>query len=216
MRSYEIRVKLLYKILSKVYDLMDFFLFPNDRSNPRKGMAEQLPNGHIKILDVCCGTGNSSIAIGCKNSNNTIVGIDLSKDMLKIGVNKILKQNLTNISFKEMNAANMDFEDNCFDVVTISLALHEMPQDIISPILAEIERVLKTDGRFYIIEWEKPKNFISKLLFYVFPTLFEPKGFESFLKIDWGKLLHCYGLELENIQHYNFTNLIISKKQASD
>jgi len=210
MKSHDEKVKIIYKVLSKVYDLMDLILFSNNMSNPRKALAAQLPNVHIKILDVCCGTGNSSIAIGCKNSNNSVVGIDLSKDMLKIANKKTLKHKFSNITFREMNAMYMDFQDGSFDVVTISLALHEMPQDVINPVLAEIKRVLKAGGKFYIIDWGKPKHFISSILFSVFPTLFEPKGFNQFLNISWDKLLLQYGLELENIEDYNFTKLIIA------
>jgi demethylmenaquinone methyltransferase / 2-methoxy-6-polyprenyl-1,4-benzoquinol methylase len=212
MKSYDENVKIIYKIMYKVYDLMDLILFSNKKSNPRKGLADHLPNVHIKILDVCCGTGNSSIAIGCKNSNNSIVGIDLSNDMLKIATKKTLKHKFTNITFREMNAINMDFQDESFDVVTISLALHEMPQDVINPALTEIKRVLKAGGKFYIIDWEKPKHFISSILFSVFPTLFEPKGFKQFLKINWSELLIQYGLELESVEDYNFTKLIIAKR----
>lgn len=211
MKSYEDKVKALYMILSKVYDLMDLILFSNNKSNPRKGLASKLPNEQINILDVCCGTGNSSIAIGCKNSNNSIIGIDLSKNMLNIANQKKLKHKYKNISFKEMNATNMDFQDEYFDVVTISLALHEMPQKIIKPVLAEIKRVLKVGGKFYIIDWGRPKRPISSLLFSVFPTLAEPKGFKEFLNIDWSKLLLQYGLELEMIEDYNFTKLIIAR-----
>lgn len=212
MKSYNEKVKMIYKMLSRVYDLMDIILFSNKKSNPRKGLSDQLPNEYINILDVCCGTGNSSIAIGSKNSNNTIVGIDLSKDMLKVARKKILKHNFSNISFKEMNAVNMEFADEYFDVVTISLALHEMPQEVISPILSEISRVLKVGGKFYIIDWEKPKDFFSSILFSIFPALFEPKVFKQFLNINWINLLHQYNLELEDIKIYNFTKLITAKK----
>jgi len=59
---------------------MDFIVFPDEKANPRKGLANQLPNEQIRVLDVCCGTGNSAIAIGKKNINNTVIGIDLSSD----------------------------------------------------------------------------------------------------------------------------------------
>jgi len=127
MEKYEKRIKTLYRVLSKVYDLMDF---PDGKANPRKGLADQLPNEQIRVLDVCCGTGNSSIATGKKNSNNTVIGIDLSSDMLEVAKNKSIKNNLNNVSFKEMNAIKMDFSSGSFDVVTISLAFHEMPQEV--------------------------------------------------------------------------------------
>lgn len=53
MKNYEDRVKTLYKVLSKVYDLMDLIVFPDTKANPRKGLANKLPNEQIRVLDVC-------------------------------------------------------------------------------------------------------------------------------------------------------------------
>ena len=63
MENYENRVRALYKILSKAYDLMDLIIFSNEKSNPRKGLASKLPNDRLRVLVVCCGTGYCAIAI---------------------------------------------------------------------------------------------------------------------------------------------------------
>jgi ubiquinone/menaquinone biosynthesis C-methylase UbiE len=208
LRSHEENVKLLYGILSKGYDLMDVLLFPESRSNPRKGLASKLPDAPLEILDVCCGTGCSSIAMAGKNPGYSVTGIDITENMLKVARRKAKKANLSQLSFREMNAAKMDFPDKIFDIVTISLALHEMPESLMESILSEIGRVLKPDGRFYIIEWERPGGGIQKQLFGLIPVLFEPKGFKAFLKTNWEDLLKQYGLKYESSEHYTFTRLI--------
>lgn len=215
MKNYEDRVKTLYKALSKVYDLMDLIVFSNEKANPRKGLSNKLPNEQIRILDVCCGTGNSTIAIGKKNPNNTIIGIDLSNDMLQIAKNKTNKNKLNNLSFKEMNATRMDFSNSSFDVVTISLAFHEMPQELIDLILTEVSRVLKPNGKLYIIDWDRPKQPLASVLFSIFPTLFEPKVFKQFIKIDWKQLLGKFGFKYMDMEHYTFTKLIVAAKEEN-
>lgn len=214
MQNYETRAKILYKVISKVYDLMDLIIFPDAKSNPRKGLSNHLPNEQVRVLDVCCGTGNSSIAICKKNTNNTVIGIDMSRDMLKVAKNKAMKNNFNNISFKEMNATKIDFPSNSFDVVTISLAFHEMPQELIVSILTEISRVLKPDGKFYIIDWDKPERPIASALFAIFPVLFEPKVFKEYLKYDWKQLLEKFGLKYTDTERYMFTKLIAASKQG--
>ncbi len=214
MQNFETRAKILYKVLSKVYDLMDLIIFPDAKSNPRKGLSNHLPNEQIRVLDVCCGTGNSSIAICKKNTNNSVIGIDMSSDMLKVAKNKAIKNNLKNISFKEMNATKIDFPSNSFDIATISLAFHEMPQELIASILTEISRVLKQNGKLYIIDWDKPKHPIASALFSIFPTLFEPKVFNEYLKYDWNLLLGRFSLNYTNTERYTFTKLITALKEG--
>ncbi|MEN2776054.1 class I SAM-dependent methyltransferase [Acetivibrio clariflavus] len=198
-------MRTLYRVLSKIYGLMDLIVFPNKKANPRKGLANQIPDEQVRVLDVCCGTGNSTIAIGKKNINNTVIGIDLSRDMLKVARNKAIKNKITNTSFIEMNATKLDFPSCSFDFVTISLAFHEMPQELIDLILVEIGRVLKPKGKLYIIEWDWPKHPIAYVLFSIFPSLFEPKEFKQFLKIDWKQLLGEFGFKYLGMEHYTFT-----------
>lgn len=212
--NYEAKAKKIYKVLSKIYDLMDLVVFPYEKGNPRKALANKLPNEQIRVLDVCCGTGNSIIAIGKKNTNNTVIGIDLSSDMLNVARNKVTQNKLNNISFIEMNASRMDFPNDCFDVVTISLALHEMPQELIDSILTEISRVLKSGGRLYIIDWDRPEHPVSSALFSIFPTLFEPKVLRQFLRIDWKVFLGKFNFKYVDLEKYTFTKLIICEKKG--
>lgn len=207
MDSYNDKIKFQCKLLSKIYDLMDKMLFFKKDYNPRYNLAQLIPNSNISILDVCFGTGNTSIAIAKKNNKNRITGIDISKDMLRVGERKLKKLNLNNISTYNIDATKMNFKEK-FDIVTTSLSLHEMPSDMMTSVVSEMSRLLKDDGRLYIIEWNKPKSFLSSVPFMIFPYLFEPKGFGDFLTLDWGAYLSRHGLKVESIIKLGYTKLI--------
>lgn len=211
MSSFNEKIRFKYKILSKIYDLMDIVFFFKKEYNPRYNLAERIPNCDISVLDVCFGTGNTSIAIAKKNPKNRIIGIDLSQDMLTVSEKKIKKFKLDNISTFIMDATNISF-DKKFDVVTTSLSLHEMSSEVMSSVISEMSRLLKDDGKLYIIEWNKPKKFLSLVLFMIFPYLSEPRGFGDFLKLDWSNYLNNFNLKIESIETFGFTKLITSTK----
>ncbi len=210
MKDYREKEKLMYKFLSKIYDAMDVIIFPTRKCNPRLALGNRLSDGNLLILDVCCGTANTSIAIAKKNNNSKIVGIDLSPDMLKVARNKISRKKLTNIELMGMDATNIKINKQ-FDVVSISLSLHEMPHDVMDSVISQIASKLKPDGKLYIIDWSKPKHFLRKALFMFFPYFFEQLGqreFRCFLKIDWNSYLSKYGLKVESAEQFSFTSLI--------
>lgn len=214
MKDYRKKEKLMYKILAKVYDLMDVICFPKKSSNPRLALAKKLSNKDLNILDVCCGTANTSIAIAQKNATHKIIGIDMSPDMLTVARNKISRKNLSNIELMQMDATNIKIFKQ-FDVVTTSLSLHEMPKDVMNTVISEMNRLLTDNGRIYIIEWSKPEKLPGRIMFKLFPYLFEPKGFGDFLKIDWDRYLNDYGLTVESIKIYSNTKLLSIKKSLN-
>lgn len=212
MESYSEKVKFQYKMLARIYDLMDIIGFPVKKNNPRLALAKHIPNESLSVLDVCTGTGNSAISIASRNLNNEVTGIDLSEQMLTVADRKIKKNNLSNVKLLCMDATHIDLNKQ-FDIVTTSLSLHEMPKDIRDSVVSGMARVLRHNGRFYIIEWDKPKGFIGSIVFMFFPYQFEPKGFGDFLKINWEDYLKQYGLRIERIEKYTFTKLIIAIKE---
>lgn len=213
MKSYNDKVKFMYKILSKIYDLMYLICFPIKSRNPHLGLAKNIPNDSISVLDICCGTGNTLIAIASRNEKNKVRGIDLSVDMLKIAQNKLKRLEISNAHVQEMDATKLKMEDNTFEIITTSLSLHEMPEDIFYSVLSEMSRVTKKDGKVCIIEWDRPTNVFGAFLFGIFPFLLEPRGFREFLMLDWNKLLNNYGLTVIEIQKYTFSKLIIAIKE---
>lgn len=94
-----------------------------------------------KILDLCTGTGFVPLTAGKIFPDAKIFGIDQSQTMLDIAKNKADFNNIHNVEFIKEDASNLSFEDDTFDLVTVSNAPFYFDQII---------RVLKPSGHFLI------------------------------------------------------------------
>lgn len=211
MNDYENKIKLKFRLLAFWYDAFEMFI-SDKKSNPRRALAEKIPNTAVTILDVCAGTANSSIAVAEKNDKNRITGIDLSPDMISIANRKIKKLNLKNIDISRMNAINMEFKDNEFDIIMISFGLHEMNFIIMNNVLKEMHRVLKKNGLLYIVDFAKENKFMVKLLLWFYMKIFEPSHMKDFINYDWRSILRKIGLNATNVEKYRFSQLITAVK----
>ncbi|HOK41074.1 MAG TPA: methyltransferase domain-containing protein [bacterium] len=101
-----------------------------------------------KVLDIGIGTGLLSLKF-LKAKDCQITGIDNSKEMLKICKEKINELKLTDkIQLKQMDAHNLDFPDNSFDIVASTVSLHHIKDKL--PVIKKIYSILKQDGRFVL------------------------------------------------------------------
>ena len=115
---------------------------------------------HNSILDIATGTGDLALSLARLNSN-TIIGLDISKEMLSIGKQKVLSKNLNHrIKMQSGDSEDLNFKDESFDIVTISFGIRNFEN--IEKGLNEIKRVLKSKGTLVILETSVPKNIIVK------------------------------------------------------
>ncbi len=203
-------MQVFYKIISKGYDLLDVIYFRNFKKSPRKAVLDRIYENE-KILDVCTGTATNAITIAKEKTNAKIIGIDLSKDMLKVAQNKIRKNGLKNIRLLEMDATHLKFKSNCFDKILISLVLHEMNEELAAKMIKEANRVLKDSGEIIITEWEPSKQLFKRILFAPIHYL-EPKTYRKFIKMDLYSYFERYGLSIQDDIHCDYTRVIVLKK----
>lgn len=104
-----------------------------------------------RILDVGCGFGGTSRHLGKKFRNATVEGITLSPAQVKRGTELATEQGVTNVNFQVMNALNMDWPDNSFDLVWACESGEHMPDKKLY--VQEMTRVLKPGGRLVIATW---------------------------------------------------------------
>ena len=105
------------------------------------------PRNNISILDVCCGPGGQLNIY--RQSGARLFGIDKSPAMLEVARRKL--GDAAELSLQD--AAHTTFADETFDLVTISMAIHEMPTAMRSAVLTECKRVLKKEGRLLVIDF---------------------------------------------------------------
>ena len=99
-----------------------------------------------KILDVACGTGVITGMLS-QLSRETVIGIDLSSEMIKIAKEKYEGQK--DVSFIEGDFLSYPFEEESFDFVIIYNAYPHFLY--VESLKKTIYRVLKKDGRFAIL-----------------------------------------------------------------
>jgi ubiquinone/menaquinone biosynthesis C-methylase UbiE len=99
-------------------------------------------------LDVACGTGLSTTAL--LDIANNIYGTDISDEMLRLAINA------DKINYLKTPAENLPFENDFFDIITVSSGVHWFDID---KFLREANRVLKTNGWLVLYE----NYFISEM-----------------------------------------------------
>ncbi len=97
------------------------------------------------ILDVGCGTGNFIEVLKNVFSSAEMIGVDPNTESLLEARNRF-----QDVAFQEMTGEKLDFDDDSFDVASISMALHHLP-DILQT-LKEMQRIVKTGGWIIINE----------------------------------------------------------------
>lgn len=107
-------------------------------------------------LDVCCGTGDFSLALlkACRPGMK-LTGADLSEAMLSLA-----KKRLPGAAFVKAEAKKLPFPDASFDLVTISFATRNLNLDRprMLEALREFRRVLKPGGVFLNLETTRPPS----------------------------------------------------------
>lgn len=101
-----------------------------------------------RVLEIGCGTGK----LWEKNKEDIdetldITVSDFSKNMLKIAKQK-LKAIDRKFNFQEINAENIPYDDNTFDIVIAEHMIYLVPN--MEQALSEIKRVLVPGGVFYV------------------------------------------------------------------
>lgn len=146
-------------------------------------------NSDTKILDLCCGSGQTT-AFLVKFSQN-VTGLDASPLSLRRA-----KNNVPNATYVEAFAENMPLADNSFDVVHTSAALHEMQPEQLRKIIQEVYRVLKPGGVFTLVDFHAPTNPVFWPGISVFFWLFETETAWELLKTDLSGLLRETGFDV--------------------
>ncbi len=165
-------LKNYYSKIFKKYDLVNkLFTFGLDKKW-RNYVIHYAANPQFeKILDLCCGTGDIIIGIASKATNNpNLIGFDFSEQMLNIAKQKSKKKHIDQIEFICGEASKMPFDNNSFDLITISFGFRNLTYGTSQKgqHISEIHRVLKNTGQLVILESTKPPSLLARGLFNLF------------------------------------------------
>ncbi|MDH5382258.1 MAG: bifunctional demethylmenaquinone methyltransferase/2-methoxy-6-polyprenyl-1,4-benzoquinol methylase UbiE, partial [Cyclobacteriaceae bacterium] len=173
-KSKKEQVAHMFDNISGKYDFLNHFLSLGIDIRWRKKAIKFLKNDHPKqILDVATGTGDFAIET-LKLNPEKVVGVDISEGMLAVGREKIKKKGLENkIELLSGDSENLPFKDNTFDAVTVAFGVRNFENLELG--LAEINRVLKPNGKLVVLEFSKPTKFPFKQLYNFYFKFILPK-----------------------------------------
>lgn len=119
------------------------------------------------VLDVGCGTGEVALLAKARAKAGRIYGIDPAPEMIAVARSKAARKKLE-VDFRVGVIESLPFPDASLNVVTSSLMMHHLPDDLKRRGLAEVYRVLKPGGRLLIADFMQPSHSILNHLFIVF------------------------------------------------
>jgi demethylmenaquinone methyltransferase/2-methoxy-6-polyprenyl-1,4-benzoquinol methylase len=174
-QSKKTEVEDMFDNIAPKYDLLNHVLSMKIdvlwRNTLVKWMNKDAPK---LVLDVATGTGDLAIAVQ-KGTGADVVGLDLSQQMLNVGIDKIKKINLDQkISMQKGDAENLPFEDNKFDAVSVAFGVRNFEN--LEKGLAELRRVVKENSSVYILEFSKVEGFLAPFYMFYFKNILPQIG----------------------------------------
>ena len=169
------QVEDMFDNIAPKYDLLNHALSMKIDVLWRNKLVSMMKNDAPKeVLDVATGTGDLAITIQ-KGTKAKVVGLDLSQQMLNVGVDKIKKLKLDGeISMQKGDAENLPFEDNKFDAVSVSFGVRNFEN--LNKGLAELRRVVKENRSVYILEFSKVEGFLGPFYMFYFKNILPAIG----------------------------------------
>jgi demethylmenaquinone methyltransferase/2-methoxy-6-polyprenyl-1,4-benzoquinol methylase len=169
------QVEDMFDNIAPKYDLLNHVLSMKIDVLWRNKLVRWMKNDNPQeVLDVATGTGDLAIAIE-KGTGSKVVGLDLSQQMLNVGVIKIKKLKLDGkISMQKGDAENLPFEDNRFDAVSVAFGVRNFEN--LTKGLAELRRVVKDNKSVYILEFSKVEGFMGPLYMFYFKNILPAIG----------------------------------------
>jgi len=141
------------------------------------------------VLDVGCGTGEVTLLAKTSAREGKAYGIDPAPEMIAVARRKAARKRL-DVDFRVGVIEALPFPDSSIDVVTSSLMMHHLPEELKVRGLAEIYRVLKPGGGLLIADFMRPTGSFINHLFIAFTR---HQGLKSGIE-DLRRLLKDAGL----------------------
>lgn len=114
-KSKKEQVTTMFDNIAENYDLLNHSLSLGMDYLWRKKAIKMLSNKPKNILDIATGTGDFAVS-AAKYTQAKITGIDISQEMLNVGLRKISEKKLNNrISLQKADSENLPFKDKSWE-----------------------------------------------------------------------------------------------------
>ena len=153
------KVREMFVSIAPTYDQLNHVLSMNVDKLWRRHALREIVDGSVqRILDVACGTGDSTISIAKAVADGSeVIGVDISVGMMALVEGKAEKAGVGDrIKLQIADGESLPYEERAFDRVTCAFGIRNFEHK--EKGLAEFLRVLKSGGKAVILELSVPQN----------------------------------------------------------
>jgi demethylmenaquinone methyltransferase / 2-methoxy-6-polyprenyl-1,4-benzoquinol methylase len=170
-------VRQMFNSIAPRYDLLNHVLSCNidriwwDRTARR--FRHILAQPQASILDICCGTGDMTLALLRRRAANAapVVAADFSHAMLVRGAQKFRRKNAIAI---EADALHLPLADSSLNLITSAFGFRNLANYEAG--LREFHRALKAGGELGILDFSEPGGIVGKLYAFYFRRILPAIG----------------------------------------
>jgi len=168
----------LYRVYENLSSVYDFTFGPALHPGRVDAIRRMGIRPADRVLEVGVGTGiNASLY----PRDCSVTGIDLSTSMLEKARRRIAHKGVRNVRLMEMDATNLKFPDDTFDVVYAPYVISVVPDPV--AVAREMMRVCRRGGRVVILNHFRSRNRLGAWLEWLIAPVGKYLGFKSDLDL---------------------------------
>jgi phosphatidylethanolamine/phosphatidyl-N-methylethanolamine N-methyltransferase len=194
--------------LSRVYEKISTFYDFTFGPTLHPGRVDAIRRMGIKpgdrVLEVGVGTG---INAALYPRDCSVTGIDLSEPMLEKARARVARKGVRNVRLLQMDAANLKFPDDTFDVVYAPYVISVVPDPV--AVAREMRRVCRPGGRMVILNHFRSKSRVGAWLERIIAPGAKYLGFKS--DVDLPAFLvqaDLHPVSIEKVNHPRIWSLV--------
>jgi ubiquinone/menaquinone biosynthesis C-methylase UbiE len=149
-------------------------------------------------LDIATGTGHTALAIAPHVAS--VIGFDLTPEMLVQADKLRAARGIANVSFREGDVHALPFPDASFDLVTSRRAPHHFSN--IKAALSEMKRVLRPGGRLVIDDRSVPEDDFVDACMNELDWYHDESHVRQYRPSEWRTMLEEAGFVVESAELY--------------
>lgn len=161
-------------------------------------VALATPQSDWVALDIATGTGHTAFALA--PHVRSLIGIDLTPEMLREAERVRRERAVGNVDFRVGDVHRLPFADATFHLVTSRRAPHHFSD--ITGALHEIRRVLRADGRLVIDDRSVPEDDFVDACMNELDRYHDESHVRQYRPSEWRRMLDDCGFVVEAVEPY--------------
>jgi ubiquinone/menaquinone biosynthesis C-methylase UbiE len=163
-------------------------------------VAQALPTSPQTILDIGCSVGMSTFALQAVYPQAQLTGLDLSPYFLSVANYRAKQQQCDRINWVHAPGEATGLPAHSYDLISLFLICHELPQSATHEIFAEARRLLKPGGQIAIMDMNPKSEIYSQMAPYILTLLKSTEPYlDRYFTLDIAQALTDAGFQTPTI-----------------